>query len=43
MSSNDPKYVHNDSTWAQNGPKKAQMSLNEHKSAPVSLNKLKQA
>ena len=41
MSSNDPKYVQNDPIRAQNGPKWALMSLNERKSAQMSLNKPK--
>ena len=40
MSSIDPKYPLNDSR-AHNGPKGAQTSLNERKSAQLSLNKLK--
>ena len=41
MSSNGPKYVQNDPIWAENGPKWALMSLNECKSAQISLNEPK--
>ena len=43
MSSSDSKYVQNHPIWAQNGPKWAQMSLNERKSLHMSLNKPKGA
>ena len=43
MSSNYPKYFQNVPIWAQYGPKWTQMSVNERKSAQMSLNKPKWA